>query len=53
MAEELIGAEELVSKQGRVNPKDAFTTTKIIGLLFAKTGCPFTNEMVETLIGIY
>ena len=53
MVEELLGTEELISKQGRVTPQDAFDSTKIIGLLFAKTGCPFTNEMVETLIGIY
>ena len=53
MVEELLGSDELVSKEGRVKPKDAFDSTKIIGLLFAKTGCPFTNEMVENLIGTY
>ncbi len=53
MVEELLGTEELVSKEGRVKPQDAFDSTKIIGLLFARTGCPFTNEMVDNLIGIY
>ncbi len=53
MVEELLGTDELESKLGRVKPQDAFDSTKIIGLLFAKNGCPFTNEMVENLIGIY
>ena len=53
MVEELFGSEALISKRGTILPDEAISKVKIIGMLFAKSGCPFTNEMVDSLISIY
>ena len=48
-----MGENELYSSRGRVKPNDALVSVKIIGILFATMGCPFTNEMIDNLIRIY
>ena len=53
MVEELFGTEALISKRGTIFPVEATRKVKIVGMLFAIGGCPFTNEMVDTLISIY
>ena len=53
MVEELFGADELISKKGKMTPMEATNKVKIVGMLFAKNGCPFTNDMVKSLSDIY
>ena len=53
MVEELLGTEELISSKGKTTPQEATNKVKIIGLLFAKAGCPFTNDMIKSLTDIY
>ena len=53
MVEELFGTEELLSKRGKIVPMEATNKVKLVGMLFARTGCPFSNDMVSSLINSY
>ena len=53
MVEELLGTETLVSQRGKVNPIEATSKVKVVGFLFLKYGCPFTNDMANCLINTY
>ena len=53
MVEELLGTEILVSTRGKLNPMEALTKVRFVGLLFVKYGCPFTMDMVNCLKTTY
>ena len=53
MVEELLGAETLASTRGKINPLEATSKVKVIGFLFLKYGCPFTNDMTTCIINTY
>ena len=53
MVEELLGTETIFSNRGKINPIEATSQAKVVGLLFIHNGCPFTADFTACLKSTY